>query len=70
MITINFIEVGRNNLSWSDQFKTLTHSLIVKFIKKRGALMSQDIELDFETGTVYVGGFRSVGFRNRICFGF
>lgn len=60
MITIHFEGVGRDKKSWSAQFKMLTHSVIMKSIRTHGALMSRDVELDFDTATIYAG-FRSVG---------
>jgi len=61
MITINFKEVGRGKKSWSAKVQSINHASMHRAVKANGALMSDDIEFDFETGAVIAGGFRKVG---------
>lgn len=63
--TIMFHNVGRGKVSWSELLKqTPTLPIIERMVRKKGVLMSRDIEcLSNEAGTagtIYVG-MRAVG---------
>lgn len=61
-----FVSVGRYHKSWETTLDQMpTEAILVKLVRKSGALGSFDIECvfddDLEYGTVIVGGFRPVG---------
>lgn len=65
MNTIHFKDVGRGKAQWSQQFPAITEDAIVKAIRRKGALMSSDIDVEMSdnnlTGVIIVGGWRAVG---------
>jgi hypothetical protein len=65
MITVNFIEVGRDKKSWSRQFGILSELAIAKEAKRNGGIMSSQVDAELSdngsTGTILVGGWRPVG---------
>jgi len=64
MITVNFIEVGRDKKSWSKQFKIASGLAIAKEAKITGQLMSSDIDAIFaDNGSVgyIIAGWIQVG---------
>ena len=64
-ITVQFQNVGRDKLSWSEILTSLSASTLTKAIRRRKALKSRDIDFDWNddlTGArIVVGGFRHVG---------
>jgi len=56
MITINFHNVGRNHISWTEELAS--ESEIANAVRKKKVLMSKDIWA--ESGIVFAGG-RPVG---------
>lgn len=57
---VEFIDVGRNKHRWTERLtQQPTEPILANLVRKRGALMSQDIECD--AGLVIVGGMREVG---------
>lgn len=63
---IHFKDVGRDKKTWTAQFnKTVTELDIAREVRKSGALMSSEIDAEFDenatTGTIIVGGWRAVG---------
>lgn len=63
-VVVSFLEVGRGRLSWKATLARLDEGLMIREIRKRGALCSRGIEITDEDGcggAIYVGGFRCVG---------
>lgn len=65
LMTVEFRNVGQNNLSWTAQMqRPANEAAIVRAIRKKGALMSRDIGIEFDplslSGSIYAG-FRCVG---------
>ena len=63
--TVEFVGVGRNNTSWSVSLDQMpTEPILERHVRKRGALMSRDIECvfdeDLEHGII-LAGMREVG---------
>lgn len=63
--TVEFVGVGRNNTSWSVSLDQMpTEPILERHVRKRGALMSRDIECvfdeDLEHGCIFAG-MRTVG---------
>ncbi len=56
--SVAFFEVGRDKKSWVESMR-VTHAAIVKSIRKRRALISRDIEVEFHedgsSGNIYAG---------------
>lgn len=61
MITVHFKDVGRDKRTWSAEFKSLDHKTMYREVKSKGGLMSSDIDFCLESGSVIVGGWRTVG---------
>lgn len=65
MVSVKFIEVGRNRQSWTATMKTVTMNAIVRQVKQHASILSREIEVNFDQetrkGTLWVGGFRKVG---------
>lgn len=65
MVTVEFNEVGRDKKSWTDTLPHLSASTLSKSVKRNRALMSRDIEFEFDqgemSGSIIVGGMRPVG---------
>ncbi len=60
---INFIKVGCENKSWSEEMETIDEVAIQRSIKKNGGLASQGISFNLNragTGTIY-SGYHAVG---------
>lgn len=65
MYRVNFVNVGRNKTNWSIELQdavAFDEGVLVREVKKKGALMSNGIDILVEngSGTVYAG-FRPVG---------
>jgi len=61
MVEVVFKDVGPRKLSWTAMLKhPLTYGALFKEVKKRKALMSQDIDFA-DNGGIYVGFMRRVG---------
>jgi hypothetical protein len=62
---ILFKNVGRGKFTWEADVKTFTESALVRAIKKKKALMSNDIDVvenpSGGSGIIVVGGFHNVG---------
>jgi hypothetical protein len=65
VITIIFHDVGRGKLCWKEEVESLSDKTLLKCIKSRHALASNTVEFywneDQCSGTIVVGGFRTVG---------
>lgn len=59
MPRVRFVKVGRNKLTWEEEVANIDSDSLVRCIKRKGALMSNSIEV--HDSTIYVGGFRPVG---------
>lgn len=68
--TVIFEQVGRGKLGWTSTIYDVTHSAIVRDLKKHRAIASSGIDLEplrrdgatnSETFSIVVGGFRTVG---------
>lgn len=61
---VKFENVGRSQMTWDEQMRALTPSAILSVLRKRKALASRYIDLDFDANTgkgeIYAGG-RLVG---------
>ncbi len=58
---IHFINVGLRCGTWTVEVKKATPKHILAALYERRTLMSQDIEIDIDNGTIFAGGFRIVG---------
>ena len=62
---LRFADVGRGKKSWTSVLRPATANGVIREIRRHGGLMSSDIGMEFsddgKTGTVVVGGMRSVG---------
>jgi hypothetical protein len=55
MVTVHFVDVGRNKETWSVTLpRPLTHHALYREVRKNGRLLSQDIEFT-DDGGIYVG---------------
>lgn len=66
MITVNFLEVGRDKRSWSKSFKgPLKMNSLAREAKSGAGLMSSGVDAELDdsglSGVILVGGFREVG---------
>jgi hypothetical protein len=61
MVTVHFVGVGRSKDTWSVTLPLpLTHHALYREVKKKRALMSEDIQFT-DDGGIYVGLVRRVG---------
>jgi hypothetical protein len=64
-VVVEFKEVGRGKVSWEELLPAPDEALILRSIRNKKALMSHgvDVEIseDGKCGTIFVGGFRTVG---------
>ena len=61
MKAIEFIEVGRNKLSWTcETEEEVDYEFLYNQVKVRGGLLSSVIDFT-DDGEIFVGGFRKVG---------
>lgn len=64
-MTVQFENVGRNKKSWTADIEEINGDLLMRQIRKHGALGSRDVSFlwddDTNEGVVVVGGFRQVG---------
>ena len=63
---VHFKEVGRDNVSWTKEFKNAaTEDDIAMEAKRGGRLMSSCVDAEIDdsatAGVIIVGGFREVG---------
>lgn len=67
-MTVEFTEVGRNKKTWRCEVGRVTDVALKRQIRLQQALMSNDIDFDYETGAIYAG-LRRVG-TFRVCMPF
>lgn len=64
-VIVEFSEVGRSKRSWTETIVP-TESAIIRAIRRKGALASRGIELEWNedesSGVIVVGGMRTVGY--------
>ena len=64
---VEFLNVGRDKKSWTEELKSLTENTLRASVRKNHALASRDVEFGVSdvgwppSGTVIVGGMRAVG---------
>ncbi len=60
---VEFVNVGRNKVSWAIETKTVDEDFLALQVRKRGVLMSRDIDVSLsEDGTgIIFAGIRPVG---------
>lgn len=63
MTKVTFENVGRNNLTWTEEFRKVSESALRRAIQNRRALASNDIYCRSDDGIngVIFAGFRAVG---------
>ncbi len=61
--SVQFKDVGRNKISWSEEFHQLpTEAVIRRAVTRKKALMSRDIDVDLTDGVGCIyAGIRAVG---------
>lgn len=61
---IEFKEVGRGKVSWSEKINNLSHASIKRAIVKKGCVLSRDLDFTYDEekneGSIFAG-FRSIG---------
>ena len=69
-ITIEFKDVGRDKKTWRAEVTDLSEQSILRALRAGGALMSRDIDLDYDPvtgcGDIIVGMIRHVGTFRRV----
>jgi hypothetical protein len=62
MIPVNFINVGRNKISWTAKTAEVNYEWLYNQVKSKGALLSRDIEFmkEHNKGIIFAG-FHHVG---------
>jgi hypothetical protein len=58
MPIVKFINVGRNSVTWEAELKNVDEDTLVREIKRKKALMSQDISV--EASDIIVGVYATV----------
>lgn len=64
-MTVHFSDVGRDKKSWDAEVQSLSDAMLIREIRKQGALMSRSIDFAWDDSGDYarilVGLFRQVG---------
>jgi hypothetical protein len=64
-VSVEFIEVGRKRLTWIAEMGDTSDPQMLREIRRSGALMSQDVDVQWErdgyTAHIFVGLLRLVG---------
>jgi len=60
MPIIHFTNVGRDKLTWSVDLPAMTLTALIAEVKQHRALLSHDLEFDFDNQRIYAG-IRTVG---------
>ena len=64
MTKVQFIKVGRGKRTWTSEMQKVTPNLLADEVARSGALMSRDIEVEWDIDTMkgkIYAGFHSVG---------